>query len=245
VNISSALKNIALPADTWSLDVDLRYLPVARFLKEHTLNPAILDVGSSSLGITPYIDMSVVGADSSFPEPVADRLLPVVTRYPLPFRDDSFDVVLSLDTLEHVPRELRQQFVNEMLRTARRYVIMGFPEGRAAEEHDKAMERYFTRQHGSTHMFFVEHREYKVPRGSEFVEYLHHAGKERGKTLDIRKEKNVNIFLRGLFMRLVWHRSRSLQRIYSAITAVSRWDKLFHFGTCYRSIYYIRLNGRH
>jgi hypothetical protein len=245
VKLSLALKNIVLPDETWSLDVDLRYLPVARFVKRHAKHARILDVGSSALGITPYLASSVVGADSSFPDAIADRLLPVVTRYPLPFRDDSFDIVLSLDTFEHVPREHRQAFLTEMMRTARRYVIIGFPEGKAAEDHDAEMEHFFTRQHGSPHAYFLEHREFQVPRGSEFQEYLACAALETGKTVDLKKEKNVNIGLRSFFMRLVWHRNRLLQQLYTVATSMSRWDRLFHFGTCYRSIYYLTLNDRH
>jgi hypothetical protein len=245
VKVISAIKSILLPSNAWSLDVDLRYLPVVRFLKRNVPEASLLEVGASSTGITPYVSSTVVGADATFPNPIAERLIPVVTRHPLPFRDTSFDVVVSLDTFEHIPRELRQDIITEMLRIARRWVIIGFPEGDAAEEHDAAMETYFTNQHGSPHPFFVEHREYKVPRLGELDAYVHNACDQLSKRVLVQREKNVNIRLRSLFMRLVWHRSKSLQRIYSVITAMSRWDRLFHFGTCYRSIYYIRLNERY
>ncbi|MEK9138335.1 MAG: methyltransferase domain-containing protein [Bacteroidota bacterium] len=243
--VSSTLKSILLPADTWSLDVDLRYLPVVRFLKKHFPGASLLEVGSSSTGITPYVNSMVIGADATFPDPLAKRLIPVVTRYPLPFRDESFDVVISLDTFEHVPRDFRQGFITEMLRTARRYVIIGFPEGQAAEDHDAAMERYFSRQHGTPHPYFVEHRQYKVPKEGEFEQYVHHACGQLGKSVRMQRQKNVNIHLRSMFMRLVWHRWKALQRMYIVATAFSRWDWLFHMGTCYRSIYYLELNERH
>lgn len=171
----SAVRRTLLVPEPWSLDVDLRYLPVVRFLKENHPTASLLEVGSSSTGITPYVRSIVVGADVAFPGSIAEQLIPVVTRYPLPFRDSSFDVVVSLDTFEHIPREFRQNFITELIRTAKRCVSIGFPEGSAAEEHDAAMEQYFTRQNGAPHPYFVEHREYGVPKEGEFERYVKHS----------------------------------------------------------------------
>jgi hypothetical protein len=55
----------------------------------------------------------------------------------LPFSNGSFDVVVSCDTLEHVPREERGGFVSEMLRVAGDYAIIAAPfsqEGRELAE---------------------------------------------------------------------------------------------------------------
>lgn len=237
-----------LPGDDWSLDVDLRYLPVARFLKAHVPDGSVLEVGSSSKGITPYVEHSIVGSDASFPGAIALALMPVVARGRLPFRDRSFDTVISLDTLEHVPREFRQLFINEMFRIARRYVIVGFPEGDAAERHDAAMEGYFVRQNAEAHEYFVEHREYKIPRQEDVSTYLKNAAGTTDREYDVHRTTNVNITLRSIFMRTVWNKSRLMQKLYTILTALSRWDWMFHHGTCYRSIYFITMkqstNGR-
>ena len=37
----------------------------------------------------------------------------------LPFRDGAFDLVCSLDTLEHIPGEQRPAFLSEILRVSR------------------------------------------------------------------------------------------------------------------------------
>jgi hypothetical protein len=42
----------------------------------------------------------------------------------LPFRDNSFDVVMSTETLEHVPPERQGQFLDELYRVARRLVFV-------------------------------------------------------------------------------------------------------------------------
>ncbi len=242
------LKRLILPGEHWSLDVDLRYLPVVRFLKAHAPGTTILEVGSSSIGITPYVNELVIGSDASFPGSIAPRLLPVIAIGSLPFRDKSFDAVISLDTLEHVPRSSRQLFMNELVRIARKYVIVGFPEGDAAERHDAAMEEYFVRQQGSALEFFVEHREYRIPRHEDLLIYFKTAEEQSSRVFDVRRVKNVNITLRNVFMRTIWNKRRAVQRLYFLLTGLSRCDWLFHFGVCYRSIYFLTMkqanNGR-
>jgi len=242
MRIGTSLKRLVLPGDDWSLDVDLRYLPVARFLKQHAQGTTVLEVGSSSKGITPYIDEVVIGSDTFFPSDIASRLFPVIAKGALPFRDKSVDAVISLDTLEHVPREFRQLFIDELARIARRYVIIGFPEGNAAERHDAAMEEYFVRQNTEAHKFFVEHREYRIPKLEDLPIYFMTTRKNTGREFEVHRMNNVNIMLRGLFMRTIWNNNRTVQRVYSLLTALSRWDWMFHFGVCYRSIYFLTMS---
>jgi len=45
----------------------------------------------------------------------------------LPFRDNSFDVVTAVDTLEHVPIAKRSKFISELLRCSSKYVILMGP----------------------------------------------------------------------------------------------------------------------
>ena len=224
-----------------SLDVDLRYMPVVRFLDAVAAEATILEVGSGYMGIAPYVKRTVIGVDTEFPEQPVSNLLPVISKGTLPFRDRVFDVVVSLDTLEHVPREFRQLFLNELIRTAKRHVVIGFPEGEEAENHDTEMEQYYTRVHGSPHRYFIEHRVHQIPRKEDVSRYLLKARTEVRRDFTVREMKNVNIRLRSLFMRLIWHPNRFVQRLYFVLTALSRWDRLFHQGRCYRSIYFLSM----
>jgi len=45
----------------------------------------------------------------------------------LPFRDGAFDLVCSLDTLEHIPAEHRPAFLSELLRVTRDVLYLAFP----------------------------------------------------------------------------------------------------------------------
>ncbi len=45
----------------------------------------------------------------------------------LPFADSTFDAVCALDTLEHIPNESRQAFIDELLRVSRDILYLTFP----------------------------------------------------------------------------------------------------------------------
>ena len=81
----------------------------------------ILDVGGE--GFLPYfIDATVVSVN------VKDREI-LYNGERLPFEDSSFDAVVSLDTLEHLPKGRRVEFCTEMVRVARDVVILSAPLG--------------------------------------------------------------------------------------------------------------------
>jgi hypothetical protein len=175
----------------WDLDTALRYMPAVHFLRDHPEVHSILEVGSGSQGIGPYVDRQFVATDVRFPESTNPNLIPVIAQNPLPFRDRTFDVVLSLDTLEHVPRESRQNFVTEMLRLSRGYLLVGFPQGERSVHHDTEMEAYYTRTMGDPHEYFVDHRTYGIPREGEFAMYLEHATRQIGRHVSWRAERNA------------------------------------------------------
>ncbi|MBI4744271.1 MAG: class I SAM-dependent methyltransferase [Actinobacteria bacterium] len=45
----------------------------------------------------------------------------------IPFDDSSFDLVMAIDTLEHIPIEKRQKFISELLRVSSKYIIVMGP----------------------------------------------------------------------------------------------------------------------
>ncbi len=239
--VLQTMKRLVRPGTHWSLDVDLRYLPVVRRLK-NARHSVILEVGSGQTGITPYVGNGVIGCDTTFGGAVDPRLTPVIARAPLPFRDGTFEAVVSLDTLEHVPRDARDAFVRELVRVCKSRLYVGFPEGDGAARHDAIMEEYYRRHQPAVHPYFVEHREYGVPKSGEFTGMLRTAAGELGVHVSVEQQKNVNLTMRAVFMRLIWHRNPVLWRLYFALSAVARWDFLFHFGQCYRMIYAVTIH---
>ena len=111
-----------------------RYVPVARLVRQ--LRPdRILEVGSGWQGMGPYVARSYVGCDpclSPQGRPRSDTrpMAPVAgSACDLPFRDDSFDLVVCLDVLEHIPAPLRPQAVGELRRVSGGVLVLGFPRG--------------------------------------------------------------------------------------------------------------------
>lgn len=116
----------------------IRYTPVVRRLDEMNATD-VLDVGSGWFGLSWYRGGRIVQTDldlSPVPtvrQPIGSATYVRSTVEALPFRPGSFDVVVSLDMMEHLPGRLRRPAIQEMTRVARRAVIVGYPVGRIAK----------------------------------------------------------------------------------------------------------------
>jgi SAM-dependent methyltransferase len=91
----------------------------------------VLDVGCGNGSITNRLDPAwqVVGGDFSLAA-LAHVRRPAValSADALPFPDDSFDLVMTTDMIEHIPVALVESAIREMLRVARRYVLICVPQ---------------------------------------------------------------------------------------------------------------------
>jgi SAM-dependent methyltransferase len=91
----------------------------------------LLDVGGGPGGtLGDFLpEHEVIASDLALPswwhEPAPDLVL--ADGALLPFSDDTFDVVVSLDTLEHVPDDRRAALLGELVRASRGWVLVGCP----------------------------------------------------------------------------------------------------------------------
>ncbi len=82
----------------------------------------------------------------------------------LPFADDAFDVVCAFDTLEHVPEEKREAFVDECARVAGRWVVLAGPyDAERVAEAERTLERFLKDKLKVEHRYLKEHRDFGLP----------------------------------------------------------------------------------
>jgi hypothetical protein len=142
-------------------DTFLRHRCVVTLLKAFQPK-TILDVGGEGL-LARFMDSTVLSANVKNAEVLYDGKH-------LPFGKDSFDAVVSLDTLEHLPKEQRSQFCTELLRVACHVVVLCAPLGTPAHvEHEKRLlaARGLSAE---TLCYLAEHVQQGLPTPAEVVE---------------------------------------------------------------------------
>jgi SAM-dependent methyltransferase len=76
----------------------------------------------------------------------------------IPFAAGAFDVVVSLDTLEHVPPAARAQFVAECARVCRRTLLIAAPYGSPGHgAYEARLDELYRAVHGEYHRWLHEH----------------------------------------------------------------------------------------
>jgi len=97
----------------------------------------------------------------------------------LPFRDGAFDVVVSLDSLEHVPAGRREDYVSELLRCSADYVLLVAPfaqdETVLADGLLAAFARVFDQEESPQ---LVEHQVYGLPKLEQWLAFVRARGAE-------------------------------------------------------------------
>jgi GT2 family glycosyltransferase len=95
----------------------------------------------------------------------------------LPFRDGSFDLVTAHDTLEHIPPELREDFLREVVRVSRGLVILNQPVHHPQTERAEARLLSFLRVlRPEENRFLREHAELGLPKTEMIEAALRDAG---------------------------------------------------------------------
>jgi SAM-dependent methyltransferase len=164
----------------------VRFAPVVELVRE--LPPGtLLDVGSGSVGLAPWLrGWDVTAVDASFDDygaaegPAHDGVRRVVgDARELPFEDRSFDVVVSLDMLEHVAPGDREQVLRELARVAGRRAIVACPAGAAALEADRRLAESYRGRGEPEPGWIGEHIENGFPEPGELARVLSSAGNVR------------------------------------------------------------------
>lgn len=221
-------------------DAALRYLPIVDLLKKEDLSDGkILEVGSGSYGISPYLNKSVMGVDTNFDEPEYPLLKQVrASGLNLPFKDNDFDVVIFSDVLEHVPKEKRKKVLEEAVRVAKKAVVVTGPFGKEAFLHDQKLIDY-CQNTGLVHPFLKEHLELGLPETGDIYSHLQNNSK-------VREVKIVGHYLnlktREVLMKLFVSNNKLVYYFYlKGMMLFLPLLKLFNQKPCYRTLILIEL----
>lgn len=230
------------------IDVNARYLPIARDLKarfgKELSQQRILEVGSGDYGIARYLDLPVTGVDISFGNDLHPKLIPIKHEgYALPFEDQSFDIVVSTDMLEHVPPDQRLTSVSEMLRVARKIVYLAVPVGKLAEAQDKKFDELYYKYHGKRDRFLREHVEYGLPTIQDLQTMLSTALATHKRAASVRHFKSYNLSIRSFEHRVYVTPALWAKAVFRFLHVFSVAPSLLSFGECYRAIFVIDLSA--
>jgi hypothetical protein len=234
-------------------DIFLRYQPILKILKnDRTIHPKILDVGSGDQGISAYIKGDITGVDVAFSENVSKRFKPIVTKgVDLPFENDRFDFVISVDMLEHIPKKDRETSISEMLRVCKKRLILIVPTGQKAEQQDRDIARQYENTFGAPLPFLADHLQNGLPGEEEILSYIRNASGKVGKKVRIKTVNNTNLRFRGLFLSMLYNKHPFL-RIFYRFAAILFYlslmllypiRELFHVGDCYRKVFFVEVGS--
>jgi ubiquinone/menaquinone biosynthesis C-methylase UbiE len=221
-----------------SLDTDLKYKPVATFLKKKLReNPKILEVGSGTAGITRYLNFPITGVDINFEK--SSKLVNQVKikGVKLPFKDNSFDYVISVDMIEHLPHCERKKAIKEMVRVATKGLILTVPCEVKAQDQDKQLFDYYLKNYRKEEKMLKEHLNYGLPKTMEIQKLIKNSGKE----ISVKTIPNVNLWLRSFYMKSFFSTSPWFRKVFWLLLPLDNIGGFLNFGNCYRQIFFVTL----
>ncbi|MBN2209399.1 MAG: methyltransferase domain-containing protein [Candidatus Coatesbacteria bacterium] len=219
-----------------------RYAFVVSQLRERGLAGAsILEVGSGSFGLAPFVKHRVIGVDERFDQQRHELLAPVKGRAGhLPFRDASFDVVVSLDVIEHIPGASRSSVIAEMFRLCRSHLIVGCPVGETAKRCDRAFVDWLTNSGKDVPWWVEEHFRTGVPSEEEMAAVIQGLPNARFQVYDNENEAVHTMAI------MADHTPEVLEPLTLSLNNhFGEWLDLcrkVNFGDCYRKFFVVQKN---
>jgi len=154
------------------LHSQLRYFAVIELISEWRRDlpksPELLEVGSGPIGLGELWPGPFTGCDARFDGPTSSNMKAVVgSATALPFPDGSFDLVVSVDMVEHLPsRSQRERALKELARVSRGIVIVGFPCGSDAEKADRELAQACRKRGLAVPAWLEEHLANGLPKAN-------------------------------------------------------------------------------
>lgn len=148
----------------------------------------LLDVGCGSRGVATFLPkVPVQGVDLPQDDvtETADFKFKVGSILDLPFADQSFAYVSCVDVVEHLPTEIRERAIGELLRVAEHGVLIACPHGDQARRCDERFERGLRRRGRPLPSWLEEHLRQAYPTVESLSRELHEAAQRQGRSIEI------------------------------------------------------------
>ncbi len=220
----------------------LRYLPAVSEIKKRDLqNSKILEVGSGSLGIIPYLKTQIDGIDVDFSGPQTDLLNRIQgTADKLPFKKNSYDVVISVDVLEHLKPNMREKAILEILRVAKKLAIIVVPCGDKSQIQDKQLQKKWNELFNDKNQFLEEHVKYGLPKKEEVLVFIDKSIRRLKKQATVKSYPNLNLSIRHFLMETWITKNKILYYLYlKGFLLFVPILKYCNFGKTYRHVFMI------
>lgn len=201
----------------------LRYRPI---LKRLPRDARILEIGRGEVGLAHLRGGPMATCDIVTPRaraPGEDFVRATGTQ--LPFRDRSFDWVVAVDVLEHLPRPLRLNLIAEAVRVATAGVVLACPcQGSARAEAGHRSLLLALRGHSNP--WLKEHRKMGLPPEEEIIAAVPPAWRAN-------PIPNMNL--------AVWRMNRFLVDVaVRPVRSLAFLGELLDFGRTYRTVFVLR-----
>ena len=192
-------------------------------------------MGSGNIGIVPYLNRNITGLDNYFYKS-EDKRIKIIKgdTAQIPFKDNSFDVVISMDMMEHIKPHVRKKSVQEMLRVTKKYLIIGFPTGRCAHKQDVYVVNLTKKIFGKEDPFAKEHLDFPLPMEKEFLDFL-----VKKYIRSVKRINNFPIRLRYIVLWLLFNNQKWKQRTYFILNIFARAISKVQSDKSYRKIFFI------
>jgi len=223
----------------------LRYLPVVGQLKKLGLNqPKILEIGSGSVGITPYYKHNIDGIDVDFSGPPSKFIKRIKGKaWDLPFKKNEYDVTISVDVLEHIPPNLREKSIYEILRVTKTLAVIVVPTSSESQKQDIELKQLWQKTFNIKNQFLDEHVKYGLPQSEEILVYIDKCKRLLNKKIKITSYPNLNLFVRNLLMRTWITKNKYIYYFYlKGLLLLVPILKYCNFGKTYRKIFVIEFS---
>jgi predicted SAM-dependent methyltransferase len=188
----------------WNLDSAFRYEDAVKIVRK--IKPSVIvEVGSGShRGISAYSKYPSFGVDIDFNTAVSPGIQRRIraSGTHLPFKNQSANLVISTDMLEHIPHEKRSNVISEMFRIAKEdgVLYITVPVGEDSEQADFRVNNAYLREHKKPHVMLRDHVEHKLPKAEEIIRLVKDEAAIRG--WQVRHSENTPIWLWEMNLRI-------------------------------------------